>query len=72
MKTAIDILIEEYEKMREDGNTDMRTVIHKAIQAKEMEAEQIEEAYKCGWDAGDFGSDCWEEIYYKQTYGGKK
>jgi len=35
-----------------------------------MEKEQIEEAYKSGWDAGDFGSDCWEEIYYNQTYGG--
>jgi hypothetical protein len=39
-------------------------------QAKEMEKEQIEEAYKSGWDAGDFGSDCWEEIYYNETYGG--
>jgi hypothetical protein len=31
-----------------------------------------EEAYKCGWDAGDFSSDCWEENYYKRTYGGDK
>jgi hypothetical protein len=43
-----------------------------SLQAKEMEKEQIEEAYKSGWDAGDFGSDCWEEIYYNETYGGNK
>ena len=41
-------------------------------EAKEMEKEQIEEAYKRGWDSGDFGSDCWEEIYYNETYGGNK
>jgi hypothetical protein len=41
-----------------------------SLQAKEMEKEQIEEAYKSGWDAGDFGSDCWEEIYYNETYEG--
>jgi hypothetical protein len=39
---------------------------------KEMEKEQIEEAYKRGWDSGDFGSDCWEEIYYNEIYGGNK
>jgi len=33
-----------------------------------MEKEQIEETYKDGWNAGDFGSDCWEEIYYKETF----
>jgi hypothetical protein len=43
-----------------------------SLQTKEMEKEQIEEAYKSGWDAGDFGSDCWEEIYYNKTYGGNK
>jgi hypothetical protein len=38
--------------------------------AKEMEKEQIIDAYKSGWDAGDFGSDCWEDIYFNETYGG--
>jgi hypothetical protein len=39
---------------------------------KEMDKQQIEDAYKIGWDAGNFGSDCWEEIYYNETYGGNK
>lgn len=37
-------------------------------QAKEMHREEIEQAYKDGWNAGDFGSDEWAEIYYKETY----
>jgi hypothetical protein len=48
-KTAVEWLIDQYEKMREDGNTDMRTVIHKAIQAKEMEKEQIKDAWLSAW-----------------------
>jgi len=39
-------------------------------QAKAMHKDEIEDAYKNGWDAGDFGSDCWEEIYYNKTFGG--
>ena len=43
----------------------------KAIeQAKAIHKEEIEDAYKNGWDAGDFGSDCSEEIYYNKTFGG--
>jgi hypothetical protein len=34
----------------------------------DWEKEHIEETYKDGWNAGDFGSDCWEEIYYKETF----
>ena len=37
-------------------------------QAKEMHREEIEQAYKDGWNAGDFGSDEWAEIYYKELY----
>lgn len=37
-------------------------------QAKTMEKEQIENAYKRGWDVGNFGSDCWEEVYYNETF----
>jgi hypothetical protein len=44
---------------------ELRTIVKEAI---EMEKEQIEETYKDGWNAGDFGSDCWEEIYYKETF----
>lgn len=41
----------------------------KAIeQAKEMEKQHIEDAYKNGWNAGDFGVDCWEEIYYNEKF----
>lgn len=37
-------------------------------QAKEMHKEEIEQAYKDGWNAGDFGSDEWAKIYYKELY----
>jgi hypothetical protein len=66
-QTAVEWLVEQFEKyyvFRDLKNT----IVYQ--QAKEMEKEQIEEAYKRGWDSGDFGSDCWEEIYYNETYGG--
>lgn len=44
-QTAVDWLIEQYQKMRENGDNDMRTVIHFAEKAKAMEKEQHEETW---------------------------
>jgi len=68
-QTAIEWLIDKHFGGIENVTPDFKKHIE---QAKEMEKEQIEDAYKRGWDIGDFGSDCWEEIYYKETYGGNK
>jgi hypothetical protein len=74
-QTAIEWLIKSQKQITQQYNNN-EIIFSQCInmieiiieQAKEMEKEQIEEAYKSGWDAGDFGSDCWEEIYYKETY----
>ena len=70
-QTAVELFaIALYEKGFLTGNGD--EIQELLEQGKEMEKEQIEDAYKRGWDSGNFGSDCWEEIYYNETYGGNK
>ena len=67
-QTAIEFLIEEIE---------CRGIITKQLriafqQAKEMEKEQIEDAYKEGRSSGQanwgFGNDTTSEEYFKETY----
>jgi hypothetical protein len=48
MKTPIQKLIEVYQRMREEGDNDMRTVIYYAEDMLEEEREVIEEAYRDG------------------------
>ena len=65
-QTAVEFAVEKLEKLIPSGN---QIAIYAILeQAKEIEKEQIEDAYKNGWDAGEFGSDCWEEIYYNKTF----
>lgn len=65
-QTAVEFAVEKLEKLIPSGN---QIAIYAILeQAKEIEKEQIEDAYKNGWDTGEFGMDCWEEIYYKETY----
>ena len=65
-QSAVEFAVEKLEKLIPSGN---QIAIYAILeQAKEMEKEQIEDAYKNGWDAGEFGSDCWEEIYYNKTF----
>ena len=67
MKTPIQELIEKYQEMRENGDTDMRTVIHFAKEMLEKEKDVIENAY---WDGGQevptVVSRC--EDYYNKTF----
>ena len=44
MKTPIQELIEEYQRRREDGDNDMRTIIYLAEEMLEKEKETIIEA----------------------------
>jgi hypothetical protein len=69
-QTAVEWLLNEIET--KNGEEFSSYYLEFIEQAKEIEKEQIEDAYKRGWDSGDFGSDCWEEIYYNETYGGNK
>ena len=48
MKTPIQKLIEVYQRMREVGENDMRTVIYYAEDRLKEEREFIEEAYRDG------------------------
>ena len=67
MSTPIQELIEKYQEMRENGDTDMRTVIHFAKSMLEKEKDVIENAY---WDGGQqvptVVSRC--EDYYNETF----
>jgi hypothetical protein len=61
-KTAVDWLVEQYTQ----GNYSWEAY----EQAKEMEKEQIVEAYESGvWDVGCRNSD--SKKYYNETYGDK-
>ncbi len=64
-QTAVEWLINEHFGSIENCTPDFRKCIEVA---KQFEKEQIEDAYKNGWNAGDFGSDCWEELYYNETF----
>jgi hypothetical protein len=64
-QTAVEWLIEKHFGDIENCTPDFRKRIEVA---KQIEKEQIEDAYKNGWNAGDFGSDCWEEAYYNETF----
>lgn len=64
-QTAVEWLIEQHFGSIENCTPDFRNKIN---QAKEMEKQHIEDAYKNGWNAGDFGVDCWEEIYYNEKF----
>ena len=44
--TAVQWLIEKIEMQRENGNSDLRTTLHYCDKAKQMEKEQIIDAYK--------------------------
>lgn len=65
--TAVQWLVDQLEKYEDYSKISYRCLGEIEI-ALEMEKEQIEESYKDGWNSGDFGSDCWEEIYYNENY----
>ena len=60
--TAVQMLIEYIKRQGFDLEYEME------MSFLDHEKEQILDAYKRGWDIGNFGSDCWEEIYYNETY----
>jgi hypothetical protein len=70
-QTAVEWLIEKHFGGIENCTPDFR---HKIEQAKEMEKEQIENAYQAGQDNVDYTASFVDEdgleTYYKKTYGG--
>jgi hypothetical protein len=67
-QTAVEWLIEQIENQRETGNTDLRTTLHFCDKAKEMEKEQIENAYIQGFAECDATGIMDVEQYYNQTF----
>lgn len=65
--TSVEWLVDQLEKWELYSKISFQC-LKEIEEAKEMEKEQIEQAYKDGWNAGDFGSDEWAEIYYKEIY----
>ena len=70
-QTAVEWLVETLNKKY--GNDDfIITFINEFAQAKEMEKEQIENAYRIGSVNELTYGDNKAEKYYKKTYGGNK
>lgn len=67
MKTPIQELIEIYQDLRENGDNDMRTVIHFAESMLEKEKAIIETAYLEGFNASA-GGFYFEDDYYNETF----
>ena len=68
-QTAVQWLIEKIEMQRENGNTDLRTTLHYCDKAKQMEKEQIQDAYRIGPN-----NELWSNSgidYYNETFGGE-
>lgn len=69
MKTPIQELIDEYQRLREEGDNDMRTVIYLAEEMLEKEKEVIMDAVTQGWDYNEEGLVRWlGEKYYNETF----
>jgi hypothetical protein len=52
MKTAVEFLKEIIQEQRENGDTDLRTILYYCREAKEMEREQNHAEYMRGWKDG--------------------
>jgi hypothetical protein len=66
MKTAVEWLVEELE----DNGINLDLAFELIEQAKEMEKEQIEDAYDAGFGSMDDVKDRMYKQYYNKTYGG--
>jgi hypothetical protein len=69
-QTAVEWLIEQIENQRETGNTDLRTTLHFCDKAKELEKQQIENAWINGKENDTYGFHISldAEQYYNQTF----
>jgi hypothetical protein len=73
-QTAVEWLTEKIETQRENGEVDLRTILHYCNQAKAMEKEQIMDAVNDSWNMAKHSNfaDAQAEQYYNETYGGDK
>ena len=71
-KSSIDWLMDEIQKQREDGNTDLRTTLFYCQQAKAMHRKEIEEAYVYGVAFQiDIKNGLSPIFYYNDRFGGQ-
>jgi hypothetical protein len=71
MKTAVEFLKEIIQEQRENGDTDLRTILYYCREAKEMEREQIIKAHTNGWNKGIQNELITSQEYYNETYESK-
>lgn len=64
-QTAVEWLIKKHFGSIENCSPNFKNHIE---QAKEMEKEQIMDAYERGWDMGVLPNDCNSEQYYNETF----
>ena len=67
-QTAVEWLASKIEEQRENGNVDLRITLYYCDQAKAMEREQIEDAYRINPN-----NEIWSNSgidYYNETYKG--
>jgi hypothetical protein len=79
-QTAVELFIEQLEKKGDPWENSSMNQLHITIdiddylelkiKAKEMEKEQIEDAYQEGYSQGYAKCEQAEDYYYEQTYGG--
>lgn len=68
-QTAVEFLISFlFEKSPQMKESDIQEFILSFAKSLEIEKNQILNAYKDGFNAGDFGSDCCEKTYYDELY----
>jgi len=67
-KTAVEFLIDELRNHIAEGTLDAIAISKLKMHAKEMEKEQIEEAWKLGNMPTSMGRVLTEKDYYNETY----
>lgn len=68
-QTAVEWITKKIETQRENGEVDLRTVLHYCEQAKAMEREQITEAHLQGLYCDiKMRGEAQAEQYYNETY----
>ena len=68
MKTPIQELISQVQRMREEGNTDLRTVIYKAELLHDAMETHLRMAYKEGYNQCSINAECKPRHYVRTNY----
>jgi len=67
-ETAVEWLEELIENQREEGKSDLRTILHFCTKAKSMEKQQIINAFFAGYNYDGGKTEEKAEQYYNKTF----